>query len=148
MSLKDQVTRLQFQQQQQELARQQAEATREAELQARIKSVGQTVEALFNEAEQILWKDSDWEVSYIHGWDNPTHTLYVWKLRAEKKNMKGIINRRVTSVDREQLVIAFAPGSSKHAFSSPGRSYFEEKQLEEEVARQLVHILKLRKEKE
>jgi hypothetical protein len=146
MSLKDEVTRLQFQQRQQEQAQKKAEAAREAQLETRIKTVGQTVEALFNQAEEILWQDGDWEVSYIQGWDNPTHTLYVWKLLAEKKIMKGIINRRVASIYREQLVIAFAPKATKHAFSSPGRSYFEEEQLEEEVARQVVHTLKLRKE--
>ncbi|MCB9006478.1 MAG: hypothetical protein H6656_03740 [Ardenticatenaceae bacterium] len=146
MSLRDEVTRLQFQQRQQEQAHKKAEATREAELKTRIKAVGQTVEALFNEAEEILWQDDEWEVSYIQGWDNPTHTLYAWKLQAKKKIMKGIINRRVASIFREQLVIAFSPGSTKHAFSSPGRSYFDEAQIEEEVARQIVHTLKLRKE--
>ena len=145
MSLRDEVTRLQFHQQQQEKVQQKAKTAREAELENRIQTVGRSVEALFNEAEEILWQDGDWEVSYIQGWDNPTHSLYVWKLRAEKKIMKGIINRRVVSVFREQLVIAFAPGATKHAFSSPGRSYFEEKQLEEEIARQIVHTLKLRK---
>lgn len=146
MSLKDEVTRLQFQQRQEERAQQKAKAAHETELETRIKTVGQAVEALFNEAEEILWQDGDWEVSYIQGWDNPTHTLYTWKLQAEKKIMKGIINRRVVSIFNEQLIIAFAPGSTKHAFSSPGRSYFEEEQLEEEVARQVVHTLKLRKE--
>ncbi|MBK8905854.1 MAG: hypothetical protein IPM53_32025 [Anaerolineaceae bacterium] len=146
MSLKDEVTRLQFQQRQHEQAQKKAEASREAELETRIKTVGKTVEALFNEAEEILWQDDDWEVSYLQGWDNPTHSLYTWKLRAERKIMKGIINRRVVSIYREQLIIAFAPGSTKHAFSSPGRSYFDEAQLEEEVARQIVHTLKLRKE--
>jgi len=146
MSLRDEVTRLQHQQRQQEQAQQKVEAAHEAQLQTRIKTVGRTVEALFNEAEEILWQDGDWKVSYLQGWDNPTHTLYTWKLLAEKKIMKGIINRRVASIYREQLVIAFAPGSTKHAFSSPGRSYFEEEQLEEEVARQVVHNLKLRKE--
>lgn len=146
MSLKDEVTRLQFQQRKQELAEQKAEAARVAELETKIKSIGKTIEALFNEAEEILWQDGDWVVSYIQGWDNPTHSLYTWKLQAKKKIMKGIINRRVTSIFREQLVIAFAPEATKHAFSSPGRSYFEEQQLEEEVARQIVHTLKLRKE--
>ena len=146
MILKDDVTRLQFQQRQEERAQQNAEAARESELETRIKAVGKTVEELFNEAEEILWQDGGWEVSYLHGWDNPTHSLYVWKLLAEKKKMKGIINRRVASIYREQLVIAFAPGATRHAFSSPGRSYFAEAQLEEEVARQIVHTLKLRKE--
>lgn len=146
MSLKDEVTRLQFQQQKEEQAQKKAEAALVAELENRIKSVGHAVEALFNEAEEILWQDGDWEVSYIQGWDNPTHSLYTWKLRAEKKIMKGIINRRVVSMFREQLVISFAPGATKHSFSSPGRSYFEEHQLQEEVARQVVHTLRLRKE--
>ncbi len=144
MSLKNEVTRLQFQLRQQEQAHKKAEAAREAELENRIKTVSRAVEVLFNEAEEILWQDGDWEVSYIQGWDNPTHTLYTWKLQAVKKIMKGIINRRVVSIFNEQLVIAFAPESTKHAFSSPGRSYFEETQLEEEIARQVVHTLKLR----
>lgn len=146
MSLKDEVTRLRFQQQQQEREQKKAEAAREADLESRIKTVGKAVEALFNEAEEILWQAGDWKVSYLQGWDNPTHTLYVWKLLAQKKVMKGIINRRVASIFREQLVIAFSPGATKHAFSSPGRSFFEESQLEEEVARQIVHTLKLREE--
>ncbi|WP_420644853.1 hypothetical protein [Candidatus Leptofilum sp.] len=146
MSLKDEVTRLQFRQQEQEREQKKVKAAHEAELESRIKAVGKSVEALFNEAEEILWQDGGWKVSYLQGWDNPTHSLYVWKLQAQKKVMKGIINRRVASIFREELIIAFAPGATKHAFSSPGRSYFEESQLEEEVARQIVHTLRLRKE--
>jgi hypothetical protein len=146
MSLKDEVKRLQFQQQQEEQLQQKAEATRKAQLETRIKTIGRTVEALFNEAEEILWQDSDWDVSYIQGWDNPTHSLYTWKLQAEKKIMKGIINRRVVSIYKEHLIIAFAPSSTKHAFSSPGRSFFEEEHLDDEIARQIVHTLKLREE--
>ena len=144
MDLKSEVVRLQQKKDLEERAERQEREVRRATIQARIESVGQHIEQLFGEAQEILWANDEWEVVLRRGWENQLQTSYLWRMTAERKEKKGLFFHRVARVDTEELVIYFAPEARKYPFSSPRLGYFTREGLNEEVARQILDLLEQR----